>query len=426
MLFARVCRLRDAAVLDGSRERVVGAATNLADLLAHLAVIERRRLFAAAGYPSMYQFCVNELGLSEDAALRRLNASRLAVQRPKVFDAIAGQRLTMSSAMLLSPYLLAAPIDELIDGLAHKSLAASREWLAARFPQDALPTEMEFVHRDGSRTAAEMGANSSANDADPMGQVALARPALSDSNDSAHSKEPLPRGRAIPLSAELVAYQFTVDRATHVLVLRAQELLGAEVATGDIAKMFAIAFKTLVTEREKSRHGLHTDSRPKSAAPTRIRYIPARIKAEVYKRDQGQCAFVTDDGMRCECRSDLHYDHVVPVAHGGRTTTDNLRLLCPAHNQYEADRKLGRDYMEQKRAGAKPLNNHAPKPHDFEGAADVKATLITLGYRKDEVLNAMEYAAGLPASLTPPERVKAILKLRHTRPATSPLPAATT
>ncbi|MCE9628309.1 MAG: HNH endonuclease [Candidatus Eisenbacteria bacterium] len=154
------------------------------------------------------------------------------------------------------------------------------------------------------------------------------------------------------MSAEQVAYQFTVARATHELLLRAQQLLGAEVAPGDLATVFALALKSLVREREKSRHGLHTESRGTSAAPARGRYIPAQLKAQVYQRDQGQCAFMTDDGLRCECRADLEYDHIVPVAHGGRTTADNLRLLCAAHNQYEADRKLGRDFMEQKRRDA--------------------------------------------------------------------------
>ncbi|MCE9626516.1 MAG: HNH endonuclease [Candidatus Eisenbacteria bacterium] len=154
------------------------------------------------------------------------------------------------------------------------------------------------------------------------------------------------------MSAEQVAYQFTVARATHELLLRAQELLGAEVAPGDLATVFTLALKSLVKDREKARHGLHTESRGTSAVPARGRYIPAQLKAQVYQRDLGQCAFMTDDGLRCECRADLEYDHIVPIAQGGRTTADNLRLLCPAHNQYEADRKLGRDFMEQKRRDA--------------------------------------------------------------------------
>ena len=168
--------------------------------------------------------------------------------------------------------------------------------------------------------------------------------------------------------------------------------------------------KSLIREREKARHGLHREDRGAIKASRDSRYIPARIKAEVYARDHAQCAFVTDDGVRCTCNADLEYDHIQPRAHGGPSTADNLRLLCPAHNQYEAERNLGRTFMEQKRANPEPLLNHARKQDDFEGAEDVKAALITLGYRKDAVITALEYAAGLPATLSAPERVKAILK----------------
>jgi hypothetical protein len=424
MLFARVCKLRDAAVLEGSRSLVVAAAANLAELLAHLAVIKKRRLFAAAGYPTIYDFCVRELGLSEDATGRRLTAARLAADHPALFDAIADQRLTLSTLLLLSPVIGAAPVRELIDGLAHKSHAASLEWLAARFPQAELPTRTEFVNADGSRTPANAGTTSSENEQSEWVHSAMSRVAPSKLNDSSHKKEPLPRGRTIPLSATQVAYQFTVDRATHELFLHVQDLLGGEVAPGDLAKVFALALKSLAKDREKSRHGLHTESRGESAKPARGRYIPAQMKAQVYQRDQGQCAFTTDDGLRCECRADLEYDHILPIAHGGRTTADNLRLLCAAHNQYEADRKLGRDFMDQKRTNT-PLVNHEQKPHDFEGAQDVKAALFTLGYRKDEIQTAMEFAATLPAELTAPERVKAILRRRHTKVADTPQPAAT-
>jgi 5-methylcytosine-specific restriction endonuclease McrA len=342
-----------------------------------------------------------------------------------LFEAIADQRLTLSTLLLLSPFVGAVPVEELISGLAHKSHTASREWLAARFPRSALPTRTEFVSADGSRTLVEPGTTSGVNEGDAVGQLATSRVALSETGGSANLKGPLPSARTIPLSAELVAYQFTVERATHELLLRAQELLGSEVAPGDLAKVFALALKSLVREREKSRHGLHTESRGTSAALARGRYIPAQLKAQVYKRDQGQCAFTTDDGLRCECRADLEYDHIVPLAQGGRTTADNLRLLCAAHNQYEADRKLGRAFMEQKRANTLPLVNHERKHDDFEGVADVQAALRTLGYRKEEIATAMAFAAGLPDALTPPERVKAILRQRHVHTTGHVTPTAT-
>jgi hypothetical protein len=40
----------------------------------------------------------------------------------------------------------------------------------------------------------------------------------------------------------------------------------------------------------------------------------------------------------------------MPVAKGGKTTIDNLRLLCRAHNQHAAYQAFGQRFMDEKRA----------------------------------------------------------------------------
>jgi 5-methylcytosine-specific restriction endonuclease McrA len=83
------------------------------------------------------------------------------------------------------------------------------------------------------------------------------------------------------------------------------------------------------------------------------RHIPNAVRRAVWKRDQGQCAFVSDSGHRCDARIGLELDHLVPVARGGTATADNIRLLCRAHNQYAADRTYGTAFMNGKREAAR-------------------------------------------------------------------------
>ena len=40
------------------------------------------------------------------------------------------------------------------------------------------------------------------------------------------------------------------------------------------------------------------------------------------------------------------------LARGGDSTASNLRLRCPAHNPFEAERAYGAAFMENKRAAA--------------------------------------------------------------------------
>lgn len=58
--------------------------------------------------------------------------------------------------------------------------------------------------------------------------------------------------------------------------------------------------------------------------------IPAHVRAAVWFRDRGACELcgtreVVNNGP-------WHLDHIKPWSAGGPDTTDNLRLLCEAHN----------------------------------------------------------------------------------------------
>ena len=67
---------------------------------------------------------------------------------------------------------------------------------------------------------------------------------------------------------------------------------------------------------------------------------------EVWKRDGACCSFVSEDGHRCGETRWLEFDHRVPLAKGGVTTVENVRVLCRAHNQFEAERVLGEEKMK--------------------------------------------------------------------------------
>ncbi|HEU4365737.1 MAG TPA: HNH endonuclease signature motif containing protein, partial [Candidatus Krumholzibacteria bacterium] len=80
---------------------------------------------------------------------------------------------------------------------------------------------------------------------------------------------------------------------------------------------------------------------PRGKNDARSRYIAAAVRDKVFTRDEGLCTFVGPDGRRCASRHALQIDHVKPVARGGASTADNLRLLCAHHNRLEAERLMG-------------------------------------------------------------------------------------
>jgi hypothetical protein len=94
-----VVLLRDLAELI-ARDRLTTA-----EILAHIAEGDARRLYAPAGYSSMHAYCVGELRLSEDAASKRIHAARAARRFPQLYVALAEGRIHLSGVCLLAPHL---------------------------------------------------------------------------------------------------------------------------------------------------------------------------------------------------------------------------------------------------------------------------------------------------------------------------------
>ena len=122
---------------------------------------------------------------------------------------------------------------------------------------------------------------------------------------------------------------------------RAQDLLRHAIPDGDLAKIFGRALTLLLAdvERKKLAAAAHPCDRQRPSAMTG-RHIPASVRREVWKRDDGRCAFVGREG-RCDERGFLEFHHRQPFAAGGETTVGNLELRCRVHNAYEAELFFG-------------------------------------------------------------------------------------
>src|SRR5688572_6219718 len=70
----------------------------LLQILEHLKTIEDKLFYLQWGYSSMFDYCTRELGYSEAAAQRRIQAMRLTKVLPEVKSKIADGSLTLSAA----------------------------------------------------------------------------------------------------------------------------------------------------------------------------------------------------------------------------------------------------------------------------------------------------------------------------------------
>ena len=83
-------KLSDAALLKrlnalAERERV----TTL-EILLHLGEVDRRDLYLAQGFSSLFAYCTGHLGFSESAAGRRVRAARCIGKHPEICTLLRG------------------------------------------------------------------------------------------------------------------------------------------------------------------------------------------------------------------------------------------------------------------------------------------------------------------------------------------------
>ncbi len=448
--------LRDLAALI-AHDRVTTAA-----VLAHVAEVDARRLYAPAGYPSMHAYCVGELCLSEDAASKRIQAARAARQFPALLVALAEGRLHLTAVCLLAPHLTPENVEGLVEAATHRRKAEIEELLGRLFPRLVLPAMVHDFTSTVHAFPAMVPEHAPAHVGDDYPEHAPAhvgddRPEHAPGHVGHDCSEHAPahvedsQGEETA-TADRFLLKLTIGRSTREKLRYAQALLSHAVPSGDVAQVLDRALDTLIVELEKRKLGAGTRRKPvgartprrssaqlpsRSGPSARIRYVPARVRRAVWDRDGGQCTFVSPAGHRCESRRFLEFDHIDPVARGGRATLEGMRLRCRAHNQYEAECAFGAGFMSQKRhearraaaeahvrgacnmprrmlevtgAGERAAKERAAREQVVqEQVLDVRAGLRNLGARPDQARRAAALTGTLEG-ITLEERIRAALR----------------
>jgi len=382
-------------------------------MLAHIAEVDARKLYLPAGFPSMHAYSVQRLRLSEDAALKRIQAARVARQFPVIFTALEEGRLHLSGVCLLAPYLKEASAGDLLAAAMDRSKDDIAKLIARRFPRSEL---LELVDEYPSSARAEGEGRTELDCSDEHAPGHVDRDTLSHA--PAHVATPVPRPKLEPHADGRYALHVVLCQEAHDLIRYAQALSSHSNPQGNISQVLLHALRDHVARLEKQKFA--ATSRPRPQRPSHNpRHIPAHVKRTVWERDGGQCTFVSDGGHRCPSRERLEFDHADPVARGGESSVENTRLRCRAHNQYLAERVFGEEFMKEKREAARARAQAAKQDPE----KDVVPWLRSLGFRADEARRAAAYCDSLP-HVTLEERVRAALAyLRPGAPSRHACPA---
>ncbi len=280
-------------------------------LLEHLAEIDRRRLYAEMGFPSLWIYVHELLGYSESQTSERVNAMRLMVKVPEVKKELEAGTISLTSTAKLASHV-------------RREKTGKNETLA-------------LLSEISGKTSREV-------------EKHLAKNALVEYK--------MDKLRAItPQTTRII---IDVDQEFLTLLNRVRELKGHPASSTQ--ELLKITMQNLVKKSEAKQipqkdsamstsKGLRAPevSRSSDSAPVHSsRYIPIKIKNEIRLRSGDQCEYVNSTTQRrCSSKTNLEFDHITPFMLGGKNTYENLRHYCSNHNKLSAIKQYGSLHMSE-------------------------------------------------------------------------------
>lgn len=286
-------------------------------VLHHLREVDRRRLYSKLKYQSLKDYAVKHLKYSESEAWLRISAMQLLKELPQIEQKINDGSLPLSNLVLAkrafshartvtSASREMAPIstDAKLDVMKKLENVSKREALIILERETGVAVKASEGIRelsDGNYEIRSILSNYS------FELIKNLKGAL------AHSHPSLTNGELIKLALE--ALKREIDPS-----LKAQR---------QSAKIRMQAAVAPIPEQAQS-----VSVAEKSRATRNSRYIPSAVRHHIWLRDKGMCT-------NCESKHAVQVEHIIPIARGGETSIENLKLLCRSCNQRTAIENFG-------------------------------------------------------------------------------------
>ena len=259
----------------------------LAEVLRHLAEIQRRKLFSPQ-YKSLYEYTIKELGYSEDQAARRISAMRLIQELPTVEAQVVNGSLSLTSLSLAQTHFRNESLDD--------------------------EEKIETLRALENKTSRE-----------------VARELLKRSSNPAKLIPDIVR----PVSATMNELRLVVSDPALDKISRVKGLIAHQNPHLTNGELFELVLDLALEIWNPARTNEKSPAAPRvkvgKSLPENVRRPSTALKKDVWRKANGRCEL-------CQSHFRLEIDHQVPFALGGKTVRENLRLLCRNCNQREAVR----------------------------------------------------------------------------------------
>lgn len=265
---------------------VEGCKRSDSKLISALQEIDKEKAFLELGFSSLFTYACRGLKLGESDAYRYINVARKAAQVPALQKAIDEGELNVSKASRITSVI---------------NTENSSDWIkkAEDMPQKEL--ELEVVKENPKKSPK--------------------------------------RERIRPVTATRAELRLGISLELEKKLTRIKTLLSQKkskpCSLEEVLEALTDSYLKKQDPIQKAERHQKRKDQPKTRKP-----IKAEVKHEVTLRDQGQCAFISPLGIRCEAKQWTQLHHKKPVSQGGENTVANLITLCSSHHRWLHQRQL--------------------------------------------------------------------------------------
>ncbi len=300
----------------------------LADFLVTLAGFDRQRRWAELGYASLYDFLVRELGMSRGTAFYRKVAVELIQRYPEVLEALRDGRLCITVVFALSKVITPENCAQVLPRFFHVSKQEAKAISAEIAPALEVPRkEVVTVVRTAPAPDLDQKADQLALPSEGAPAPALQATPLSQ---PAPLPIPAPRFGVEPLTATDRRIFITVTPEFLSMLDACKDALSHVMPGADAAAVFEEGMK-LILAKDAKKKALVAKPRPRKNPELpyfETRSLPAELRREVWKRDQGRCQWPIEGGGICGSTYQPEIDHIDGFQPGKPITAKDLRVCC--------------------------------------------------------------------------------------------------
>jgi hypothetical protein len=272
--------------------------------------VDSRKIYQELGYSSMFQFSIEELGLEESEAVRRIAAARLLNEIPEAEIKLFNGSLCLTNICHAQTFFNK---EKKLRGLA-VALEEKREILALLENKTTRQVQKILFELSPDQSLLRESVRLVGDDHYEMKFII--------SEDILEKLKKL-KG--------LLSHRFPVMTYSEL-----------------ISEMTDIALEKLDPARKGRASPSAQTVKNESAAPKQGRNIPQSVRQKVWIRDQGRCTYENPvTRHRCRSQYQIEIHHEVPFGMGGHSDVNNLKLFCRRHNKLAAIRDYGAEKMNQ-------------------------------------------------------------------------------